>query len=531
MMGRHLLLFQSIDFIISIDAIYRSDHADIKLKDLRYLVAVADPRHFGRAAERCFVSQPTLSAQLKKLEEYLGVQLIERQPNNVSLTEAGEEIVARARRILEASDEVVTLARTHRDPLAGRLRVALLPTIGPYLLPRVAPAIRKALPRLRAAALRVPDRADAREAARAARSMSASSRCRWSSRGSRRASCIASRSCVAVPERHPLAARETRCAWRICKDETLLLLEDGHCLRDQALEVCSRVGVREKQDFRATSLETLRQMVATGAGVTLLPELASRGAYRSGRGVAMRPFARPAPARHIGAVWRKTSARRAAIDAVCELIATARAVSAPPGPAAHHARRRAMVARWAACCSRPPPRAALCASTAPPGFKHQFYLKFAIYCVLRGYHALLYDYRGIGVSAYTPFAAENARMSEWGRLDMPAALASLALRYPQLPLVTLGHSVGGQLIGCMPNQARARAHVMIATSTGYWRRQRAPFRYQALALWKLYGPSMLHRHGYVPRGVLWSGESLPRGVFLQWRRWCLSAARFRLGAR
>ena len=117
-------------------------------------------------------------------------------------------------------------------------------------------------------------------------------------------------------------------------------------------------------------------------------------------------------------------------------------------------------------------------------------------------------------------------MIDWGRLDMPAALASLAQRYPGLPLVTLGHSVGGQLIGCMPNEARAAAHVMIATSTGYWRRQRAPFRYQALAFWKIYGPLMLRRHGYVPPGVLWSGESLPRGVFQQWRAWCLSPARF-----
>src|SRR6201991_1709384 len=122
--------------------------ADLKLKDLRYLVALADERHFGRAAQRSFVSQPTLSAQLKKLEDYLGVQLIERQPKQLSLTEAGEQIVARARRILEASDEVLALARSHRDPLAGKLRLALLPTIGPYLLPRVAREIRKALPRL-----------------------------------------------------------------------------------------------------------------------------------------------------------------------------------------------------------------------------------------------------------------------------------------------------------------------------------------------------------------------------------------------
>src|SRR5213082_778420 len=111
---------------------------DLKLKDLRYLVAVADLRHFGRAAARCFVSQPTLSAQLKKLEQSLGLQLIERAPNNVSLTAAGEAIVARARRIIEASDEVVALARSQRDPLAGPLRLALLPTIGPYLLPRQA---------------------------------------------------------------------------------------------------------------------------------------------------------------------------------------------------------------------------------------------------------------------------------------------------------------------------------------------------------------------------------------------------------
>jgi len=170
-------------------------------------------------------------------------------------------------------------------------------------------------------------------------------------------------------------------------------------------------------------------------------------------------------------------------------------------------------------------RGALCINGAT-GFKREFYLKFAGYCALRGYHALVYDYRGIGVSALAPLAAESARMIDWGRLDMPAALTSLARRYPQLPLVTLGHSVGGQLIACMPNESRARAHVMIATSTGYWRRQRAPFRYQTLAFWKLYGPLMLRRHGYVPRGIIWSGESLPRGVFLQWRAWCLSPARF-----
>jgi len=292
---------------------------ELKLKDLRYLVAVADLRHFGRAAARCFVSQPTLSAQLKKLEQSLGVQLIERAPHNVSLTAAGEEIVARARRILEASDEVVALARSQQDPLAGRLRVALLPTIGPYLLPQVAPLIRRSLPRLQLqlyeyqtapmleklhggeldlGILALPVELAGLEARELYREPFV----------------------LAVPERHPLTAHATVRAADL-KGETLLLLEEGHCLRDQALEVCSRSGVREPQDFRATSLETLRQMVATGAGITLLPELASRGAYRSARGVALRPFAKPAPVRHVGGVWRSSTARRAAIDALCKLIA------------------------------------------------------------------------------------------------------------------------------------------------------------------------------------------------------------------
>ena len=291
---------------------------DIKLKDLRYLVAVADALHFGRAAERCFVSQPTLSTQLKKLEQYLGVQLIERQPNNVSLTDTGEQIVARARRILEASDEVVTLARAHRDPLAGRLRLALLPTIGPYLLPRVSQSIRRALPRLE---LRLYEHQTA--------PMLEKLRCGELDlgvlalpvdlEGLEARELFAEPFTVAVPDRHRLAKRE-RVQVADLKDETLLLLEEGHCLRDQALEVCSRIGAGESQDFRATSLETLRQMVATGAGVTLLPELATKGAYGDARGVTVLPFAKPAPVRRVGAVWRKTTARRPAIDAVCKLI-------------------------------------------------------------------------------------------------------------------------------------------------------------------------------------------------------------------
>lgn len=292
--------------------------SDLKLKDLRYLVAVADERHFGRAAQRSFVSQPTLSAQLKKLEDYLGVQLVERQPGHVTLTDAGEEIVARARRILEASDEVVALARAHRDPLAGKLRMALIPTIGPYLLPRVAREIRKTLPRLE---LRLYEyqTAELLEKLRAGEIDLGVLALPVDLEGLDSCALYDEAFTVALPENHRLAKKQTLKVDDL-KEEPLLLLEDGHCLRDQALEVCSRVGMQEKQDFRATSLETLRQMVATGAGVTLLPELASRGPYGSARGVVLRPFARPAPVRHVGAVWRKTTARKPAIDAICKLI-------------------------------------------------------------------------------------------------------------------------------------------------------------------------------------------------------------------
>ena len=293
--------------------------SDIKLKDLRYLVAVADCRHFGRAADRCFVSQPTLSAQLKKLEQYLGVQLIERRPNNVALTEAGEQVVARARRIVEACEEVATLARAHRDPLSGRLRVALLPTIGPYLLPLAAQAVHRALPRLE---LHLHEYQTAQMLAklRAGELDLGILALPVELEGLEARQLYTEPFTVALPQGHRLAKRERLHASDL-EGETLLLLEEGHCLRDQALAVCSRAGVGESQDFRATSLETLRQMVATGAGITLLPELATRGAYGNARGIAVLPFAKPVPTRRIGAIWRRSSARRPAIDAVCDVIA------------------------------------------------------------------------------------------------------------------------------------------------------------------------------------------------------------------
>jgi LysR family hydrogen peroxide-inducible transcriptional activator len=290
----------------------------MNLKDLKYLVALADTGHFGKAAERTFVSQPTLSAQLKKLEQYLGVKLVERQPKNVQLTEVGKQIVVRARRMLDESDEIIALARNNTDPFAGKLKVGLIPTVGPYLLPRVMQKLRKALPHLglmlyehqtEALLKRLRDgEIDLGIMALPIAQDGLESRQLYEEAFT-----------VALPSNHPLAAKSAIKVQDL-KGQTLLLLEDGHCLRDQALEVCSRIEIREAEDFRATSLETLRQMVVAGLGITLLPETAVEPPFGSQRGLTIRQFAKPTPTRTVGAVWRKSSTRAAAIMAVCDVL-------------------------------------------------------------------------------------------------------------------------------------------------------------------------------------------------------------------
>jgi LysR family transcriptional regulator, hydrogen peroxide-inducible genes activator len=290
----------------------------MNLRDLRYLVALADERHFGKAAERCFVSQPTLSAQVRKLEEYLGVPLVERQPKRVALTATGEKIVQRARLLLQEADAIVELAKTDRDPLAGTLKLALIPTVGPYLLPHVVGRLRKELPRLKLMlyeyqTAQLLDRLRAGEIDMGVLALPVSLD------GLEEAELYDEPFTLGVPASHPLAERECVTLDDI-RGETLLLLEDGHCLRDHALEVCGRIPVNEAQDYRATSLETLRQMVAAGHGITLLPELAAETPVGTARGLRVKPFARPAPVRTIGAVWRRSTTRGPAIDAIAAAI-------------------------------------------------------------------------------------------------------------------------------------------------------------------------------------------------------------------
>ena len=316
MLAADVALVELIIMIVLIDYIYGC--RSMNLKDLKYLVALADTGHFGKAAERTFVSQPTLSAQMKKLEEFLGVKLVERQPKNVQLTEVGKQIVVRARRMLDEGEEIIALARSNTDPFAGKLKVGLIPTIGPYLLPRIMPKIRKAVPQLglmlyeyqtEALLKRLRDgEIDLGIMALPVLQDGLESRALYEEAFT-----------LAVPNQHPLSAK-TQVKLQDLKGQTLLLLEDGHCLRDQALEVCSRIDVKEAEDFRATSLETLRQMVVAGLGVTLLPETAVESPFGSQRGLCIRHFAKPAPVRHIGAIWRTTTARGPAIDAICKLV-------------------------------------------------------------------------------------------------------------------------------------------------------------------------------------------------------------------
>jgi LysR family transcriptional regulator, hydrogen peroxide-inducible genes activator len=290
----------------------------VNLRDLRYFVALADTKHFGKAAERSYVSQPTLSAQIKKLENYLGVQLIERQPRRVTLTESGIKILPLARRILQESDEIISLARNEHDPLSGKLKLALIPTIGPYLLPLITRRLRKQLPQLKLMLYEYQTQ-PLLERLRSGEIELGVLALPVGLDGLDSADLYEENFTVAMPNNHGLA-KKPAIKLDDLNGETLLLLEDGHCLRDQALDVCNRVDVKENEDYRATSLETLRQMVAAGLGITLLPELATRGPFGSGQGLTVKSFAKPIPSRTIGAVWRKSSSRGAAIAAVCETI-------------------------------------------------------------------------------------------------------------------------------------------------------------------------------------------------------------------
>ena len=293
----------------------------MNLRDLKYVIAVAETHHFSRAAERCFVSQPTLSGQIKKLEEQLGVVIFERTKRSVEVTPIGEEIIALARRLMEQADAIEQVSRAHRDPLAGPLRVGAIPTLSPYLMPFILLPLKTRYPQLKlvlweeitdtliqrlhnheidAALVATPVEEADLEA------MPLFDEPFW----------------LAHPRDHALYGKD-----EITREDLehldLLLLADGHCLAKQAMEVCGLSDRRQRgemSDLRAASLETLLQLVSAGFGSTLVPALATRGAWMTGSGIIARQLHLPDTFRRVSLVFRRSFPRRAAVEAFADII-------------------------------------------------------------------------------------------------------------------------------------------------------------------------------------------------------------------
>jgi LysR family hydrogen peroxide-inducible transcriptional activator len=298
------------------------------LQQLRYAVAVADERHFGRAAVATHVSQPSLSAQVRELESRLGVPLFERTTRGVLLTPAGEELVARARRVLTEVDDLMTAADREADPLAGPLHLGVIPTVGPYLVPALVRRVRNELPE---ASLHlheeqtehlldhlVDGRLDAGVLALPVDRPGLETRVLYDEAF-----------VLATPDGHRLAAKGS-CGPEDLLTEPLVLLEEGHCLRDQALDVCSLAGRDGGTEIQGTSLGTVVQMVAAGLGITLLPESAVPVEVKGDTAVAVAPFTAPVPTRTIALAWRSTTARGPAIAALATLLESAAPVLGRP---------------------------------------------------------------------------------------------------------------------------------------------------------------------------------------------------------
>ncbi len=297
------------------------------LQQLVYLVAVDEHRHFGKAAEASLVSQPALSSQIRELERRLGVSLFERGNRRVLPTAVGATVIERARGVLRDVDELVSAARVDADGLRGPLALGVIPTMAPYLLPGLLPVLTGAHPavelhlhELKTAEilrllrdggidlglLALPVTGDDLVAVALAEDPFV----------------------LALPENHPLAGTSP-VPLSVLADLPVILLEEGHCLREQALSVCRLVGTREAE-MQATGMPTLCQMVATGRGVTLLPRSAVALEARPGTGLTTRPFAAPAPSRTVGLVWRRTSPSAALYGELGRLLSGALAEAAPP---------------------------------------------------------------------------------------------------------------------------------------------------------------------------------------------------------
>jgi LysR family transcriptional regulator, hydrogen peroxide-inducible genes activator len=288
------------------------------LTELRYIVAVAGEKHFGRAAEACFVSQPTLSVSIKKLEEELDVRIFERGTNEVSVTPLGEQIVRQARAVIEQAQKIKEIAKRGKDPIAGPLRLGVIYTIGPYLLPDL---VKQAIARVPQMPLFLQENFTAKllEMLRTGELDCAIMAEPFPDTGLASAALYDEPFVVALPRDHPLRERQSISAEEL-RHETMLLLGTGHCFRDHVLEVCPEYarfsidaqGIRKT--FEGSSLETIKYMVASGVGITVVPQLSV--AKDVNHQVAYLPFAEPVPTRRVVLVWRRTFPRYAAIAAL-----------------------------------------------------------------------------------------------------------------------------------------------------------------------------------------------------------------------
>lgn len=286
------------------------------LRQLEYAVALADALNFRKAAEQCHVSQPSLSAQLAELEAAIGVQLFERDRRHVLVTSRGAAVIARARDLLRCADDVERSARSAADAFAGTMRIGVIPTVSPYLLPRVAPLLRREYPRLHLLWSEEKTALLARQLQSG--TLEAMLVAREADLGEVDFEVIVRDHFVLAGARaHPLMRSERAVRTAELRGEDVLLLEDGHCFREQALAICAKA---HELEFRATSLTTLVQMVAGGGAVTLLPELALDV---EGRGLRLRRFSDPQPHRTIVLAWRKSSPLGEALRTIGATLRTA----------------------------------------------------------------------------------------------------------------------------------------------------------------------------------------------------------------
>lgn len=295
------------------------------LTELKYIVAVARAKHFGHAAESCFVAQPTLSVAIKKLEDELGVTLFERGGSEVSVTPVGAQIVAQAERVLEQTAAIKELAKQNKDPLAGPLRLGVIYTIGPYLLPPLVKNLIDNVPQM-PLVLQENFTVKLLELLRQGELDAAIMALPLPDHGMLMQTLYDEPFVVAMPKTHAWAKRKEISADDL-KAETMLLLGSGHCFRDQVLEVCpemarfSSPGNGMQRTFEGSSLETIRHMVASGIGLTVLPRASVRDMEDPNGMLTFVPFSAPAPSRRVVIVWRKSFTRRAAIDAIVNAVA------------------------------------------------------------------------------------------------------------------------------------------------------------------------------------------------------------------